>query len=88
MLANYVRFGSCVDFGVIHQNLGNYMYQRDFMQYFSGTTRFWNFWYTVAAYHISPRVLDQLGLTRLASSLIEFRLLQACFGITPSLHPC
>ena len=86
MLANYVRFGSCVDFGVIHQNLGNYMYQRDFMQYFSATTRFWNFWYTMAAYYISPRVLDQLGLTRLASSLIEFRA-PSMFWNNPQLAP-
>ncbi len=63
---NYHRFGSPFDFGLKYINMGNYAYQRDVKQYFSLGTRFWNFWYTIGLYYVSPGVMDWLGLTRLS----------------------
>ncbi len=63
---NYVRFGSPFDFGLQYISMGNYAYQRDVKQYFSAGTRFWNFWYTIALYYVSPEVMERLSMTRLA----------------------
>ncbi|MEW6352527.1 MAG: hypothetical protein AB1646_26060 [Thermodesulfobacteriota bacterium] len=66
LFLNYIRFGSPFDFGLQHISMGNYGYQRDVKQYFSVATKFWNFWYNMALYYVSPDLMERLGMTRLA----------------------
>jgi len=71
MYVNYVRFDSPFDFGVRHQNPGDYLYFRNLKLYFSPLTKFWNVIFNLASYYAPPQVVGNLGLYRLGFSYCE-----------------